>query len=200
MAREGFHLFFKFQGPSTASLHETAEVVKQIVEKHGGSGFQLARNDEEADALWSDRKNAHYAGLTLIEGSEGWPTDVCVPISKLPELVYETKKDVANSGLVSPIVGHVGDGNFHALILFRTDEEKIKAKELVHRMVKRAIALDGTCTGEHGVGIGKREYLVEELGEGTVQFMRMIKNAVDPLGLFNPGKLYPDVSKPGKKK
>jgi D-lactate dehydrogenase (cytochrome) len=111
--------------------------------------------------------------------------------------------------LVAPILGHVGDGNFHALILFKTDEEKIKAKELVHRMVKRAIALDGTCkfffgvfisdhsgiflkkigTGEHGVGIGKREYLVEELGEGTVEFMRMIKRAVDPLGLFNPGKV-----------
>ena len=110
--------------------------------------------------------------------------------------------------MVATIVGHVGGGNFHALILFKTDDEKIKVKELVHRMVKYAIALDGTCkffllllsltthrnkkilgTGEHGVGIGKREYLVEELGEGTVQFMRMIKKAVDPLGLFNPGKV-----------
>ncbi|KAF8815719.1 hypothetical protein BYT27DRAFT_6661810 [Phlegmacium glaucopus] len=193
-------LFFKFQGPSATSLYETAEVVKRIVEKHGGTGFQLARDDKEANGFWSDRKYApYYAGLALPEGSQGWPTDVCVPVSKLPELVYETKKDVENSGLVSPIIGHVGDGNFHALIFFKTDEEKVKVKELVHRMVKRAIALDGTCTGEHGVGIGKREYLVEELGEGTVQFMRTIKKAVDPLGLFNPGKLYPDVSKPTNK-
>jgi len=186
-------LFFKFQGATATSLRETAEVVKQVVEKHGGTGFQLAQTDEEAEELWSDRKNAHYSGLAFVEGSKGWPTDVCVPVSKLPELVYETKKDAANSGLICPIVGHAGDGNFHALILFRTDEEKSKADELVHRMVKRAIALEGTCTGEHGVGIGKKEYLVEELGEGTVRFMRTIKKAVDPLGLFNPGKLYPDV-------
>lgn len=139
-----------------------------------------------------------------------------VPISKLPQLVYETKKDIDSTGLVSTIVGHVGDGNFHALILFKTDEEMAKAKELVHRMVKRAIALDGTCefcscfeppapgtgkylypanclffagTGEHGVGIGKKEYLVEELGEGTVQLMKTIKKTIDPLGIFNPGKV-----------
>ncbi|KAF8157801.1 FAD-linked oxidase-like protein [Crassisporium funariophilum] len=182
-------LFFKFQGPSATSLGDTAAAVKAVVEKHGGTGFQLARNDEEAGELWADRKNAHYAGLALVEGSKGWPTDVCVPVSKLPQLVYETKMDIAETGLVSTIVGHVGDGNFHALILFKTDEEMKKAKEVVHRMVKRAIALDGTCTGEHGVGIGKREYLVEELGEGTVKLMKDIKKVVDPLGLFNPGKV-----------
>ena len=97
--------------------------------------------------------------------------------------------DRARVGLVSTIVGHVGDGNFHALLLFRTDEELNIAREAVHRMVERAIRLDGTCTGEHGVGIGKREYLVEELGAGTVELMRTIKRAIDPLGLFNPGKV-----------
>ncbi|KAH9480894.1 D-lactate dehydrogenase [cytochrome], mitochondrial [Psilocybe cubensis] len=194
-------LFFKFQGPATigsaspsasASLRETAEIVKKITEKHGGTGFRLARDANEADELWADRKNAHYAGLALVDGSKGWPTDVCVPVSKLPQLVYETKQDIKNAGLVSTIVGHVGDGNFHALILFKTDEEMERAKELVHRMVKRAIALDGTCTGEHGVGIGKKEYLIGELGEGTVQLMKTIKKTIDPLGIFNPGKLYPD--------
>lgn len=115
-----------------------------------------------------------------------------VPVSKLPELVYETKKDMARTGLVATIVGHVGDGNFHAQLLFRDDEEYKKVREVVDRMVHRAIALDGTCTGEHGVGVGKKKYLVEELGEGTVELMKTIKRTIDPLGLFNPGKLYPD--------
>ncbi|KAF8192120.1 FAD-linked oxidase-like protein [Pholiota molesta] len=192
-------LFFKFQGPTPAALKETAAIVRRVVEKHGGTGFQLARTQEEAEELWSDRKNAHYAGLALAPGAKGWPTDVCVPVSNLPRLVYETKKDIADAGLMSTIVGHVGDGNFHALILFKTDEEKEKARALVSRMVKRAIALDGTCTGEHGVGIGKKEYLVEELGEGTVKLMKTIKKAIDPLGLFNPGKLYPDDPSPETK-
>ncbi|GLB38819.1 putative FAD linked oxidases, C-terminal domain [Lyophyllum shimeji] len=185
-------LFFKFQGPSAASLKETAKVVKRIVEKHGGTGFELARSEKEAADLWQDRKNAHYAGMALLEGAKGYGTDVCVPVSKLPELVYETKKDMAQSGIVSTIVGHVGDGNFHAQLLFRNDEEYKKVREIVDRMVHRAIALDGTCTGEHGVGVGKKKYLVEELGAGTVELMKTIKRTIDPLGLFNPGKLYPD--------
>ncbi|KAF9464057.1 FAD-linked oxidase-like protein [Collybia nuda] len=189
-------LFFKFQGHSKAALQETAKVVKAVVEKHGGTGFELARNDKEATDLWADRKNAHYSGLALIDGARGWSTDVCVPVSRLPELVYETKKDLAENGITSTVVGHVGDGNFHALLLFRTDEELEVAREAVHRMVKRAIALDGTCTGEHGVGLGKKEFLIEELGLGTVELMKTVKRAIDPLGLFNPGKLYPDTPKP----
>ncbi|KAH7928344.1 hypothetical protein BV22DRAFT_1103100 [Leucogyrophana mollusca] len=185
-------LFFKFQGPTPTALAETAQIVKDVVKQHGGTGFELARTEREARDLWADRKNALYSGLALVEGSRGWSTDVCVPVSNLPELVYETKKDLAELGLVSTIVGHVGDGNFHALLLFRNDEELAIAREAVHRMVERAIKLDGTCTGEHGVGIGKREYLYEELGEGTVELMRVVKRAIDPLGLFNPGKLYPD--------
>jgi len=185
-------LFFKFQGPSQASLTETARIVKEVVQKHGGTGFELAANAEEAADLWADRKNALYSGLALLEGSKGWATDVCVPVSQLPELVYETKKDLSALGIVSTIVGHIGDGNFHALLLFRDEKEQKIVREAVHNMIERAIALDGTCTGEHGVGIGKREYLYEELGEGTVELMRTIKRAVDPLNLFNPGKLYPD--------
>ncbi|KAL5501751.1 DLD1_2 [Sanghuangporus vaninii] len=185
-------LFFKFQGHSPDALRETAKVVKKVVERHGGSGFTLARNEREADDLWTDRKNAHYSGCALVEGAKGWPTDVCVPVSRLPDLVYETKKDLNEAGLVSTIVGHVGDGNFHALILFKDDEELVKVRESVRRMVERAIALDGTCTGEHGVGVGKKEFLYEELGEGTVELMKAIKRTIDPLGLFNPEKLYPD--------
>ncbi|KAK7031045.1 D-lactate ferricytochrome c oxidoreductase [Paramarasmius palmivorus] len=185
-------LFFKLQGHSAESLQDTARVVKEVVERHGGTGFQLAKDAKEAEDLWHDRKNALYSGLALVEGSRGWSTDVCVPVSRLPDLVYETKDDLSKIGLTSTIVGHVGDGNFHALILFRNEEEFKRAKDAVHRMVERAIKLDGTCTGEHGVGIGKKEYLVEELGQGTVELMKTIKRTLDPLGLFNPGKLYPD--------
>ncbi|KAF9474412.1 hypothetical protein BDN70DRAFT_884839 [Pholiota conissans] len=185
-------LFFKFQGPTQNSLKETAAVVQRIVTKHGGTGFSLAKHEKEAEELWADRKNLYYSALTLLPGGKGITTDVCVPVSKLPELIADTQKDLDGLGLMSSIVGHVGDGNFHALLLFKTDEEFKRAKEATKRIVHRAIALDGTCTGEHGVGLGKREYLVEELGEGTVELMKTIKRAVDPLGLFNPGKLYPD--------
>ncbi|KAI5116581.1 hypothetical protein M0805_009224 [Coniferiporia weirii] len=185
-------LFLKFQGHSAEALRETARVVKKVVERHGGTGFTLARNDNEATELWMDRKNAHYSGLALLEGSRSWATDVCVPVSRLPDLVYETKKDIKESGLISTIVGHAGDGNFHAQLIFKDDSALEKIHEVVHRMVKRAIALDGTCTGEHGVGLGKKQYLYEELGEGTVELMKTIKHTLDPLGLFNPGKLYPD--------
>jgi D-lactate dehydrogenase (cytochrome) len=183
------HLFFKFQGPTPASLRETAEIVENIVEKYGGKNFSLARDSEEADDMWNERKNVGFAALAMVPGAKGFPTDVCVPVSKLPQLVYETKKDLKETGLIAPIVGHVGDGNFHAILLLRDDEEVKKGKEAVRRMVKRAIALEGTCTGEHGVGVGKKAYLVEELGEGTVELMRNIKRAIDPLNLFNPGKV-----------
>ncbi|KAJ6483987.1 FAD-linked oxidase-like protein [Mycena sanguinolenta] len=185
-------LFFKFQGHSPAALAETARVVKEICMTHGGTGFRLAKDDEEAHDIWQDRKNAHHSGMALVPGAKGWATDVCVPVSKLPELVLETKKDLERIGLPYTIVGHVGDGNFHALILFTSDEELKLVTDAVHRMVVRAISLDGTCTGEHGVGLGKREFLVEELGPGTVALMKAIKRTVDPAGLFNPGKLYPD--------
>ncbi|EIW51562.1 uncharacterized protein TRAVEDRAFT_61639 [Trametes versicolor FP-101664 SS1] len=185
-------LFFKFQGPTPRALKETADIVKAVTAKHGATGFSLARSDQEAHDLWMDRKNALYSSLAILPGARGWSTDVCVPVSRLPDLVYETKKDLEEHGLLSTIVGHVGDGNFHALLLFRNDQELEDAHAAVDRMVKRAIALDGTCTGEHGVGMGKRAYLYEELGEGTVELMKTIKNAVDPLNLFNPGKLYPE--------
>ncbi|QRW17884.1 D-lactate dehydrogenase cytochrome oxidoreductase [Rhizoctonia solani] len=184
-------IYFKFQGPPE-TIKRSAEVAKSIAEKHGGTGFSLAASEQEAADLWADRKNAHYSGLALRPGAKGWATDVCVPISKLPELVYKTKKDIVESGVVSTMVGHVGDGNFHTLLLFENDRELELVKGIVHRMVERAIALDGTCTGEHGVGVGKKKYLYEELGEGTVELMKTIKMTIDPLNIMNPGKLYPD--------
>ncbi|KJA24404.1 hypothetical protein HYPSUDRAFT_136362 [Hypholoma sublateritium FD-334 SS-4] len=191
-------LYFKFQGQSPASLKETADITQRICAKHGGTGFSLARHQEEADALWLDRKNMYFSGLSLVPGAQAITTDVCVPVSKLPQLIQESQEDLAKLGLVTGMAGHVGDGNFHALILFTTDEEFERAKQATDRIVHRAIELDGTCTGEHGIGIGKKEYLVKELGEGTVELMNTIKHAVDPLGLFNPGKLYPDP--PSKKR
>ncbi|KAF8599623.1 hypothetical protein BDV93DRAFT_526004 [Ceratobasidium sp. AG-I] len=184
-------LYFKFQG-SPETIKYSAATVRSIAAKHGGTGFSLASSEHEAADLWADRKNALYSSLALRPGAKGWSTDVCVPISKLPQLVYETKKDLAEVGIVSTIVGHVGDGNFHSLLLFDTEEELQRVKSAVHRMVERAIALEGTCTGEHGVGIGKKEYLYEELGEGTVELMKTVKMAIDPLNIMNPGKLYPD--------
>ncbi|KAJ6450786.1 FAD-linked oxidase-like protein [Mycena sanguinolenta] len=182
-------LFFKFQGGTKTSLAEIARVAKEICIAHGGTGFRLAKDADEAADIWEDRKNAHYVGLAMVPGAKGWVTDVCVPVSRLPDLVRDTKADLAAHGIVNSIIGHVGDGNFHALLLFKKEEELPELKAAVHRMVERAIALDGTCTGEHGVGIGKREFLVQELGKGTVALMKTIKRAVDPLGLFNPGKV-----------
>ncbi|KAI0032770.1 FAD-binding domain-containing protein [Vararia minispora EC-137] len=187
------HLFIKMQGSTPRALEETASIVQQVAANHGGSNWMLAKDREEADSMWSDRKNAAYVGLMWGgAGCRGWSTDVCVPISKLPQLVYDTLQDVQSTDIKCTMVGHAGDGNFHTMLCFKNDEELKTVKELVHRMVHRAIELDGTCTGEHGVGIGKREYLVRELGEGTVRLMKTVKNAIDPLNLFNPGKLYPD--------
>lgn len=183
-------LFFKFQG-SPSSISETRETVKKIVRRYGSSHFESARDAEESEELWSHRKIALWSSLGWMEDerARAWTSDVCVPPSELPALVGETKKDLDSHGLKYTILGHVGDGNFHAILMFRDDEELERVRGAVHRMVHRALLLDGTCTGEHGVGVGKKEYLVEELGEGTVELMRTIKRTLDPLNLFNPGKV-----------
>ncbi|KAF9455910.1 D-lactate dehydrogenase cytochrome oxidoreductase [Collybia nuda] len=186
-------LFFKIQGDS-ALIKGTSEIVQTIVQKHGSTCFKFAATDDEAQDLWQNRKYALTSTLAANPGTRCWTTDVCVPVSRLPQLVLETKMDLAESGLLSTIVGHVGDGNFHALILFRDNEELGRVSSAVHRLVHRAIALDGTCTGEHGVGVGKKEYLVNELGEGTVELMRMVKRAIDPHNLLNPGKASFDMT------
>lgn len=187
-------LFFKIQG-SPESIRDTSSIVQEIVQRHGSTRFEFAATEEEAGEMWENRKYAFFSTLATHPGSKVWTTDVCVPVSRLPQLVYETKEDLSKAGLKSTIVGHVGDGNFHALILFKDEDELRSVGAAVHRLVHRAIQMDGTCTGEHGVGVGKTEYLVEELGEDTVELMKTVKNAIDPLNLFNPGKLYPENNK-----
>ncbi|KAF8123721.1 FAD-linked oxidase-like protein [Boletus edulis] len=184
-------LFFKLQG-SPESIAETSQVVQQIVRSHGGTRFEFAATDEEAEDLWENRKYALMSTLASNPGMKCWTTDTwsSVPVSKLPQLVYETKEDLTQAGLKFTIVGHVGDGNFHGLILFRDDREFQSVGEAVHRLILLWTAR--VCTGEHGVGTGKREYLVEELGEDTVELMKTVKRAIDPLNLLNPGKLYPE--------
>lgn len=188
-------LFFKFQGSDDA-IQETSRYVESAITKHGATDYQLASNEQESEDIWQDRRNALFACLAYRPGCKGWITDVCVPVSRLPDLITAAKKDFEELGLVAPIAGHVGDGNFHALVLYADDAELALVREAVGRINRKAIELEGTCTGEHGVGTGKRNYLLTELGEGTVALMRTIKQTLDPHNLFNPGKLYPDVSPP----
>ncbi|PPQ77513.1 hypothetical protein CVT25_011310 [Psilocybe cyanescens] len=184
-------LFFKIQGDDS-SINQASKVVQDIVKNYGSTQFKFASTQQEAEELWESRKYALMSSLGAYPGKRCWTTDVCVPVSRLPELVYETKKDLKESNLTSTIVGHVGDGNFHSFILFDEHQEFDAVSGAVHRLVHRALALDGTCTGEHGVGLGKKEYLEEELGINTVNLMKSIKKAIDPLNIMNPGKLYPD--------
>lgn len=182
-------LFFEFHG-TEASVAEQAERVGAIAEGWNGGGFQWATKPEDRTKLWEARHKAYYAAISLKPGCKGWATDVCVPISRLAECISETKKDLANSSMVAPLVGHVGDGNFHLVYLVDPDkpEEIAEATRLNDRMVLRALAMDGTCTGEHGVGYGKMDYLVAEHGE-AIAVMRQIKQALDPKNLMNPGKM-----------
>jgi D-lactate dehydrogenase (cytochrome) len=182
-------LFFEFHG-TEAGVAEQVEMVKAIAADFGGVDFKWATRAEERTALWEARHKAYYAALALRPGSKGWPTDVCVPISRLAECILETKKDIAASGMLAPLVGHVGDGNFHLVYVIDPDKpaELAQANALNDRMVMRALAMEGTCTGEHGVGYGKMDFLVAEAGE-AVSVMRQIKLALDPDNLMNPGKI-----------
>jgi D-lactate dehydrogenase (cytochrome) len=183
-------LFIEFHGTPSA-VGEQAELVRAIVAEHGAAEMQWAREPEARSRLWHARDNTLYAGRGLRPGSEAIITDVCVPISALAECLEETSRDLESSGLLAPLVGHVGDGNFHLLLLVDpADEAEIaRARALHARLVARALALDGTCTGEHGIGTGKRAYLVQELGD-AVETMRAIKQALDPLNIMNPGKIF----------
>ena len=181
-------LFLEFHG-SENSVKEQAEFVADLVNDNGGSDFIWATKAEDRNRIWEARHNAYYASIALRPGAKGWSTDVCVPISKLAECIHETRKDLDASFLLAPIVGHVGDGNFHVLFIIDPDkpEEIEEAYRLNGLMVERAQKLGGTCTGEHGIGVGKLKYLRQELGE-AVDVMQAIKLALDPQQLFNPGK------------
>jgi D-lactate dehydrogenase (cytochrome) len=184
-------LFVEFHG-TESGVAEQAESFGEIAAEYGGGPFLWTGVAEERAKLWKARHEAYWASLTLRPGAKGLSTDVCVPISRLAECIAETEEDIARMGLIAPIVGHVGDGNFHTLVLMDMNDPKevALAEEFVGRLNMRAIAMGGTCTGEHGVGQGKMGFLRHELG-GAVDVMRSIKSALDPQNILNPGKVLP---------
>ncbi|MEE2687892.1 MAG: FAD-linked oxidase C-terminal domain-containing protein [Pseudomonadota bacterium] len=183
-------LFFEFHG-TPASAKEQAETIGGISNDFGGSAFAWSATTEERNKLWQARHDAYYAALAMFPGKKGIATDACVPISKLSECLLETRRDIDQSGFYAPIVGHAGDGNFHLVILVDPNDkdEMHRAHELNDRLVHRTIALGGTCTGEHGIGCGKMDFLVAEHGGDAIAVMRSIKNAIDPQNIMNPGKI-----------
>jgi D-lactate dehydrogenase (cytochrome) len=187
-------LFVEFHG-TEASVAEQSQRFGEIAVDFGGGPFDWATKAEDRTRLWQARHDAYWAGTQLRPGSKALATDVCVPISRLAECVTETQGDIAEFGLVAPIVGHVGDGNFHvSLMLDMDDPDEVKrAKTFLDKLAARALEMDGTCTGEHGVGQGKIKYLNAEHGLGAVAAMRAVKQALDPLGILNPGKMLPTV-------
>jgi D-lactate dehydrogenase (cytochrome) len=183
-------LFVEFHG-SNASVAEQSESFGQIAAEFGGGPFAWTIKPEERTKLWQARHDAYWAVMQLRKGATGFATDVCVPISRLAECVVATQRDIAEMKLVAPIVGHVGDGNFHVSVLFDpNDKDEIeRARKFHERLVERSLSMDGTSTGEHGVGQGKRKYLKAEHGEAALAVMRSIKQALDPLNIMNPGKI-----------
>jgi D-lactate dehydrogenase (cytochrome) len=192
---EGFKraptLFFEFHG-STAGVQEQAEMMQGIAAEHGGSAFEWATRSEDRGRLWKARHAAYYASKACYPGKQAFATDACVPISRLADCVLESKADADATGLIAPIVGHVGDGNFHLTVLFdpNSPAERASAEGLAKRVSMRAIAMGGTCTGEHGIGVHKLEALKAEHGE-AVELMQSIKRALDPRNIMNPGKTVP---------
>jgi D-lactate dehydrogenase (cytochrome) len=185
-------LFVEFHG-TEAGVAEQSQRFGEIAQELGGGPFDWATQGEDRTRLWQARHDAYWAGRALQPGKQALASDVCVPISRLAECVAETQQDIAVSNLVAPIVGHVGDGNFHLTLLVDMDDpaEIKRAKDLLERLVQRALAMEGTCTGEHGVGQGKMQYLLAEHGAAALQVMRSIKQALDPDGIMNPGKIIP---------
>ncbi len=183
-------LLFEFHG-SENGVKEQAEIVQEIAQDHGAIGFEWATRPEDRSRLWQARHNAYFALLQLRPGCRAISTDCCVPISHLAEILLATKADCEQQQLIHSIIGHVGDGNFHVqMMVDPNDPEDIARAEAVNaRMVARAIAMDGTCTGEHGVGLHKMDFLIQEHGEGAIDMMRSIKHALDPKNILNPGKI-----------
>lgn len=182
-------LFLEFHG-SDAGVAEQAGLFAMIAEEQQGGPFMWTTVAEERTRLWKARHEAYWASFTLRPGAKGLSTDVCVPISRLAECVAETEADIEANGLVAPIVGHAGDGNFHTLVLMDPEnrDEVAQVEAFVARLNERAIAMEGTCTGEHGIGQGKSGFMRREHGHG-VDVMRAIKQALDPDDIFNPGKM-----------
>ena len=183
------HLFLEFHG-TKVGVDEQIALFREAATDGGASNFEWASKPEDRQRLWHARHNAYYAGKALRPSAQGLVTDVCVPISRLAEAIRETQKLIEASGLLAPLVGHVGDGNFHLLILIDPDDasEMKKANELAGEVNQLALACDGTVTGEHGVGSGKRKYMQTEHGD-AYQLMQLLKRSIDPLNIMNPGKL-----------
>lgn len=188
---EGPMLLMEFHGTSSG-VNEQVECVQQIAHEYGGLEFEWATTPEERTRLWTARHHAYFAGLQMKPGSRTVTTDTCVPISRLTECLLDTVAEVDASGLAYYIVGHVGDGNFHVAYLIdpAIPAERETAERLNLQLVSRALRLDGTCTGEHGIGLHKIEFLVSEAGTGAVEMMRTIKRALDPKNIMNPGKIF----------
>jgi D-lactate dehydrogenase (cytochrome) len=183
-------LLLEFHG-SEAGVQEQSDRFGEIAADFGGGTFEWATKPEERSRLWQARHDAYWAAKGLRPGAQSVATDVCVPISRLAECVDETKRDVQESGLIAPIVGHVGDGNFHVQPLVNVDDpaEIAACEAFIDRLVQRAIAMEGTCTGEHGVGQKKMKHLELEYGTPALDLMRALKRAIDPLNIMNPGKI-----------
>ena len=184
-------VFLEFHGMSEADVAAQAQETADIAAEHRGGEFAWASDERERRRLWHARHRAYDAARALKPGSAGLTTDVCVPVSALADCVAAAQADIAEHGLTAPIVGHVGDGNFHVCVLVDPgDPEDIARAEAFHgRLVQRALAHGGTCTGEHGVGYGKTRFLASEHGPAGVEMMRAVKRALDPHGIFNPGKV-----------
>jgi D-lactate dehydrogenase (cytochrome) len=184
-------LFFEFHG-SEAGVAEQSGEMQALTADHGGGAFEWATRPEERTRLWKARHSAYYAAKALVPGKEAFATDACVPISRLADIILQSKADAAASRLIAPIVGHVGDGNFHLSVVFdpKDPDERARAEALARRVSLNAIAMGGTCTGEHGIGVHKLDALVAEHGD-AVDVMRTLKRALDPHNIMNPGKTVP---------
>ncbi len=182
-------LLFEFHGTERGVV-EQAEMVQAIASDHGADDFRWATKPEDRNRLWKARHDSYYAALALKPGAKGWATDVCVPISRLADCILETQQDIAAAKLIAPLVGHVGDGNFHLVFLINPDDpaEMATAQRVNDRMIERALSMGGTCTGEHGVGYGKLHWLEKEHG-AAVETMRLVKRSLDPDNRMNPGKI-----------
>jgi D-lactate dehydrogenase (cytochrome) len=185
-------LFFEFHGISDVAVEDQIRAVEEIAREQGAQGFTWAASLEDRTTLWQARHKAYYATVASRPGARAWTTDICVPISHLAECILETQADLSAEGVVAPLVGHAGDGNFHLIIMLNPDDaaELATITRLSERLVERALKFGGTCSGEHGVGVGKLKYLAAEHGPG-LDVMRAIKRALDPHNLMNPGKLIP---------
>jgi D-lactate dehydrogenase (cytochrome) len=186
-------LFLEFHGSDTA-VADQLELVRLIGESHGGGALKFAAAVEDRTALWKARHQALWAARAMIPGASAWISDVCVPISHLADAIGQAKAAIMDSGLIAPIVGHVGDGNFHVLFILPPDDSAAwdKARIINEAMINHALSVGGTCTGEHGIGIGKRAAMLREHGSEAVAVMHKVKHALDPAGLFNPGKMFLD--------